>query len=167
MQAQATGGGEVLPAAALHGRLQQRRLDQFQQAIVEVLRGSRVFKLQLGPATHQGRNRFLRFAGLYAIEANCPCPLTADPCPLLCHRRGQMFGCDHAAAGEDHGVLDGVAQFADVAEPRPRAQLGQGLRGDRKGGDWLRRIVRGCPANMGRGDGACPLLRCFVQYVQK
>ena len=39
-------------------------------------------------------------------------------------RRGQMFRADRAAAGHQRAVLDGIAQLADVAGPRPAQQLG-------------------------------------------
>ena len=49
MQAQAARGGQALPAGMLQGGREERRFDQAEQSLVEILDLRMAFQLGLGP----------------------------------------------------------------------------------------------------------------------
>ena len=67
------------------------------------------------------------------------------------HGRGKMLGGDHAAPGKNHGVLDRVAEFANVAVPIAALEFGDCLGGER---GWLHFIFYGQDIEKMLGQGA-------------
>ena len=124
MQAERPGGAGALAAVPLQDGFQQRRFDQAQQVVVQLALVGGLGELLLGPLADEFRETvFQRTVGRRGRG------------PDGRRGRGQVLRLDAAAAGHDHGVLDGIPQLAHVPVPRATLQFAQGV--CREPGRWL------------------------------
>ena len=105
--------------------MQERRLDQAQEPLIEVCGVGMLAELVGGPALDE------RGDGVFP-----PRSVGRRGRQGPRHGRREVFGEDGAAAGEDHRVFQGVAQLADVAVPGAALQVGERVGGEAR---------RGCP----------------------